>query len=121
MKRLIFVAVVLALFVGFAGCDKDEGITRANLIGDWIVVKFNGDAYNVQHTFTFKENGGFEELVIIHGVTKSYSGTYQLDEEEGLLFVTKDNHTQMKEIVTLTSSKFTFKDYAGDTFDLERP
>ncbi len=115
------VAVITALFAGFTGCDKDNQIRRADLLGDWKVVKYNDEPINVPHTQTYKADGTFEELMIINDVPVPYTGTWKLDEDERQVVLVKQNQSQILDIVSLSGSKFVYTDYIGDKFELERP
>jgi len=122
MKRLLFLMVASVLFLGTIGCDKEgKKLKRADILGDWIMVKYNGSTYQTVHRQTYNADGTFNQLMIINDVPVPYSGTWTMDEKERTLTIIKNSNNEVMNVLELTGAKLKYKDYIGDTFELARP
>jgi hypothetical protein len=122
MKRILFLMMAAVLFLGTTGCDKEGAkIKRADILGDWIMVKYNGNPYMTVHRQTYNADGSFNQLMIINDVPVPYTGTWSMDEKERTVTITKNNNNEVMNVVALNGNKLEYKDLVGDTFELARP
>lgn len=80
---LLFSISILFVLLLFSSCGKKkEGL----LVGKWEYVWISRNDSNEVITYSFSEGGGIERVSTINGISKTNTGTYELEKKSGKLF-----------------------------------
>lgn len=80
---LLFSISILFILLIFSSCGKKrEGL----LVGTWEYVWISKNDSNEVIVYSFSEGGNIERVSTTNGVSKTFTGTYELEKKAGKLF-----------------------------------